>query len=188
MSIDINDGLPGPFIDSNDEDGNPDVSVDADDYAETAAGDVPSDANSRTYQSEEAFQREMAGYVAKVDDGNMLAALIKAVPCLAVDELSSHHVENGEGTRNGECKDANHPARNLEDDMNGEGRLMKIKLSKREIQLLGYTAGELYFLKEFSKLRSLCRVVSAECEVDTKLQSSLKKWEERCQRRVEQAI
>jgi hypothetical protein len=188
MSINIDDGLPGPFIDSDDENEKPDVSVDADDYAETAAGDIPSDANSRTYQSEEAFQREKAGYVAKMDDGNMLAALIQAQPCLGVDELSSHIMENGESSRNGGHKAAIHPARNLENDMNGDGRSTKVKLSKRDIQLLGYTAGELYFLKEFSKLKSLCRVVSAECEVDTKLQSSLKKWEGRCQGRVEQAV
>ena len=61
--------------------GEPDIfniAVDADDYAEAAAGDVPS--VDRTYQSREDFERIKASYVAKHDDGNLREELLKQVP------------------------------------------------------------------------------------------------------------
>lgn len=57
------------------------IDVDVDDYAESAAGDAPN--VPRTFQSETDFHAQKASYSAKVDDGNLCAKLIKAVPKLA---------------------------------------------------------------------------------------------------------
>jgi hypothetical protein len=193
----FDDGLPAPFIDSDDDDAIQAVSVDPDDYAETAAGDLPSHVNSRTYQSEEAFQREKAGYTAKVDDGDSLGLLLKTAPCLAVGELASHDVMGGVNgltlnLRKGEEdvgveKDAHDAVNGLEVNGDETGGSSKYKLSKREIQLLGYAAGELYFRREWSRLSALCRAVEEKCEVDAKLHASLVKWNDKAIRRMRSA-
>lgn len=54
------------------------LDVDADHYAETAAGDIP--AVSRTYQSREQFEVIKASYRAKHDDGNSYTDFIQQVP------------------------------------------------------------------------------------------------------------
>lgn len=56
------------------------LDIDADNYAEAAAGDVPS--VPRTYQSEKQFQAIKATYHAKHDAGNSYADLLKQLPIL----------------------------------------------------------------------------------------------------------
>lgn len=63
------------------------IAIDADDYAEAAAGDVPS--VDRTYQSEEDFARVKASYVAKHYDGNLQEELLKQVPAIRTGETGS---------------------------------------------------------------------------------------------------
>lgn len=54
------------------------IDVDADDYAETAAGDTPS--VPRTFQSEADFELQKQSYRAKISYGNNLEELFIAVP------------------------------------------------------------------------------------------------------------
>ena len=56
------------------------IEVDADDYAETAAGDAPT--VSRTHQSEADFEAQKAAYSAKIDNGNHYDRLLEAFPSL----------------------------------------------------------------------------------------------------------
>lgn len=143
---------------SHQEDGLLAIEVDADDYAETAAGDLPS--VSRTYQSEADFQVQKANYSAKVDYGNTYQDLIKAVPNLHP------------GIENGEANDGL---------SNGRSR---VKLSKKDVQLLGYAVGELYYDKEYMKIIELCERVTRFCDVDDKTAESLRRWTKRCQDRL----
>ncbi|CAK3869145.1 Hypothetical predicted protein [Lecanosticta acicola] len=98
------------------------IDVDTDDYAETAAGDTPSTVD-RTFQSEADFQKQKAGYTAKVQNGNNLAELYRAVPALQEDS--------------------------------GE----KIRLGKKEVMLLGYAVGEMYYEREYGPILRLCERV-----------------------------
>ena len=130
------------------------IEVDADDYAETAAGDTPS--VSRTYQSEANFKSIQATYSAKRDGGKTYEDLISAVPIL------------------------NQPA-NASDQMNGHSR---VRLSKKDVQLLGYAVGELYYDREFLWILNLCGRVKEYCDVDAKTKESLNRWESRCRERM----
>jgi len=130
------------------------IEVDADDYTETAAADVPP--VSRTYQSEEAFQAQKAAYSAKIDGGTTYEDLVAAIPILADSKGHSHH-------QSGLC--------------NG---VAKVRMSKKEIQLLGYAVGELYYDRRYHEVISLCDRVCALCEVDEKTSQSLRKWTTRC--------
>ena len=125
-----------------------DVDVDADNYAEAAAEDV----TDRTFQSEEDFQKQKAGYSAKVDQGNHYEELIKVVPAL------------GSG---------------------GGGR--SVKLQKKEVMLLGYAVGEMYYEQRYEKILELCGRVRERCwlDKDRKLGESLGRWEKRCKGRLE---
>lgn len=134
------------------------IEVDADDYAETAAGDTPTVA--RTFQSEADFQAIKASYNAKMDGGNTYNDLIAALPIL--DTRSTDSTET--------------------DDMtNGHS---KVKLSKKDVQLLGYAVGEMYFDKEYMRIIKLCERVMVCCEVDGKTNESLKRWERKCWERI----
>ena len=126
-----------------------DVDVDADNYAEAAAEDVPVD---RTFQSEEDFQKQKAGYSAKVDQGDHYEELIKVVPALG----------SGAG-----------------------GRL--VKLQKKEVMLLGYAVGEMYYEQRYEEILELCGRVRERCWIDKdrKLGESLGRWERRCKAKVE---
>ena len=135
------------------------IEVDADDYAETAAGDTP--AVSRTFQSEADFQAVKATYQAKVDGGNTYRDLISAVPVL---ELSDVDEANGTGGT----------------DLNGP----KVKLGKKDFQLLGYAVGEMYYDKQYGRILELCERVTARCEIDEKTAESLGRWERRCGERL----
>lgn len=139
------------------EDGLLAIEIDADDYAEATAGDLPS--VSRTYQSETDFQVQKASYSAKIDYGNTYQDLIKAIPIL-----------NSEATSEG---------RN--ESTNGHS---KVKLSKKDAQLLGYAVGELYYDKEYTKIVGLCERVQHFCDVDEKTAESLTRWAKRCQERM----
>ena len=134
------------------------IDVDADDYAEAAAGDTPS--VSRTYQSEADFQAVKAGYSAKIDGGNSYRGLIAAVPILADDKT----------------KDA-------EEDgvLNGNAG---VRMSKKDVQLLGYAVGEMYFDRQYGRVIELCERVRGRCEVDGKTMESLERWERRCRERM----
>ncbi|RMZ29343.1 hypothetical protein D0859_06593 [Hortaea werneckii] len=139
------------------------IEVDVDDYADTAAVDNPSASSttttnqddattvSRTFQSASAFQAQKAAYRAKIDDpwgnGGLEAELIKAVPALS-RTTTRDPVAGGE----------------------------KVKLSKKETQLLGYVVGELYFSRQFEGVVDLCERVLVGCELDAKTRAAVEKW------------
>ena len=112
---------------SDQDDGLLAIEVDADDYAETAAGDAPT--VSRTYQSEEDFQIQKASYNAKLDGNNTYRDLISAVPVL---DNRAGELQNGLGFTDGESK---------------------VRLSKKDFQLLGYAVAELYYDKQYEKIQ-----------------------------------
>ncbi|RMY43340.1 hypothetical protein D0863_16324 [Hortaea werneckii] len=149
------------------------IEVDVDDYADTAAADSATTTTnqddsatpvSRTFQSEIAFQAQKAGYEAKIDEGNLEDELVRAVP--ALHPLPPHRretISSEVGCCGGEV-----------DAVGG-----KVKLSKKETQLLGYSVGELYFLKRFHEVIRLCERVLAVCEMDAKTRASVEKWIQR---------
>lgn len=139
------------------------IEVDADDYAEPAAGDTPT--VSRTYQSEEAFQAIKESYSAKIDGGKSYENLIAAIPVLAEENDVSENAE-----------DVKHAF------ANGGGS--KMKLSKKDIQLLHYATGEMYYERNYTGLMSLCGRARRFCEVDAKLEDSLARWTRRCEDRL----
>ncbi|CZT20245.1 uncharacterized protein RCC_06103 [Ramularia collo-cygni] len=126
------------------------IDVGIDNYAETAANDAPN--VSRTFQSEEAFQRIKESYTAKVDTGDNYEALLKTVPVLRSPDSTSQG-----------------------------GNESKRKLGNKEKNLLGYAVGEMYYDRKFSQVIDLCHRVEMVCVVDTKLGDSLKKWIEICE-------
>lgn len=148
------------------------IEVDVDDYAETAAADNPSSAspsaaptnqndsttatNSRTYQSASAFQAQKAGYQAKIDQGGLEAELVKAVPALSCPSLRDPVAAGGE----------------------------KVRLSKKESQLLGYAVGEMYFSRRFGELVGLCERVLMGCELDVRTRAGVEKWMRRSRERL----
>lgn len=134
------------------------IEVDADNYAETAAGDVPS--VSRTYQSEADFQAQKATYTAKIDGGKTYQDLITAVPILEQDKIDS---DSRSGPQNGH---------------------LKVKLSKKDVQLLGYAVGELYYDKEYRRIVDLCERIARFCDTDEKTEESLRRWTRRCHERL----
>lgn len=129
------------------------IEVDTDDYAETAAGDTPS--LPRTFQSEADFQAQKASYSPKIYQGNIYNELIKTVPILAAD---------------------------AKDEFLYDESKPKLKLSKKEIQLLGYAVGEMYFDRKYREIIELCERVRVRCDVhgDKKLGESLERWVGRC--------
>lgn len=129
------------------------IEVDADDYAETAAGDTPP--VSRTFQSEADFQAQKATYSAKIDGGKTYEDLVAAVPVL--DASFCESVVND---------------------------YSKTRLSKKDIQLLGYAIGELYYDKDYQRLLELCERISHCCEVDEKTTQSLSRWMQKCYDRL----
>ncbi|KXT18236.1 hypothetical protein AC579_2873 [Pseudocercospora musae] len=135
------------------------IEVDPDDYAEAAAGDTPS--VPRTFQSEADFQVQKASYTAKINQGNIYAEVVKALPVLD-------------------------PSAEPASGVDVDAKLAKTKLSKKEVQLLGYAVGEMYFDRKYQDIIGLCQRVGTRCEVDEKLSRSLEKWTSRCrERRVE---
>ncbi|GIZ44278.1 hypothetical protein CKM354_000748100 [Cercospora kikuchii] len=136
------------------------ISVDADDYAEAAAGDAPSVVD-RTFQSEEDFQKQKASYSAKVHQGNLLEELVSTVPAL---EFRSQNAQ-----------------------VDGE----KVKLRKKEVQLLGYVVGEMHYDRKYEQILELCEKVREICEVEggerekNRLEESLERWDGRCRQRFE---
>lgn len=134
------------------------IEVDADDDAETAAGDTPS--VSRTYQSEESFQAIKTNYTAKHDGGTTYQDLISAVPV-----LDFRNTPETQAAANGD-------------------EVAKVKLSKRDFQLLGYAVGEMYLDKDYEGILHMCGRVREKCEVDAKVAESLERWERRCRGRI----
>lgn len=134
------------------------IEVDADDYAETAAGDAPS--VSRTYQSEADFQAIKATYQAKQDGGTTYQDLISAVPVLSLNNVNR-----------------------LDGHVNGDYN-PRFKLSKKDFQLLTYAVGEMYFDKKYETIVGLCGRVRERCELDVKIGESLERWEQRSRQRI----
>lgn len=133
------------------------IQVDADDYAETAAGDTPT--VPRTYQSEAEFQAIRAKYSAKTDgvEGRgTYEDLVAAVPMLR-GEVS------GDGARDG---------------------WERVKLGKKDAQLLGYAAGQMYLERRYREAAELCERVREQCEVDAKTGEALERWIGRCRERT----
>ena len=140
------------------EDGLLAIEIDADDYAEAAATDAPP--VSRTYQSEEEFLAHKANYSAKIDGGNAYRDLIAAVPVLA-----NKSEENTRATI----------------ATNGHTRT---RLSKKDIQLLGYAVGELYYDEQYHRILDLCERLRNFCDVDEKTRESLDRWSARSRDRL----
>lgn len=140
------------------------ISVDADDYAEAAAGDAPSVVD-RTFQSEENFQKQKASYSAKVHQGNLLEELVSAIPELEFRE------KQGGGNAGVESRN--------------------VKLGKKDVQLLGYVVGEMYYDRKYEEISELCGRVRGVCEVEggerekRRLEESLERWEGRSRQRLE---
>lgn len=129
------------------------IGVGVDNYAETAASDAPN--VSRTFQSEEAFQKIKASYTAKIDTGNNYQTLLKAVPVLQTS--SSGPQDDG---------------------------VTKTKLGIKDKNLLGYAVGEMYYDRKFQEVIDLCQRVEMMCAVDAKLGESLKKWKGMCEAKM----
>jgi len=118
------------------------IEVDADDYATPLASDTPNGDiiphQSRTYQSEAAFQAQKAAYHSAQDqrsqgvrgDSDNYAKLIQAIPALGTRSSSDF------------------------DDIVGGGE--KTRLGKKDFQLLGYVVGEMYFEGEYARVVELC--------------------------------
>lgn len=136
------------------------IEVDADDYAETAAADTP--AVSRTHQSEAAFQAIKASYEAKVDDGTSYQTLVTSVPTLG-QPLDAEGNDSPHGTADA-----------------------RVQLNKKDVQLLGYAVGELYYARQFAKVVELCMRASRTCLVDGKTEEALARWERRCRDRLQE--
>ena len=137
------------------------IEVDADDYAETAAGDAPD--VPRTFQSEADFQAQKSSYSAKFDNGNNYEALLKTVPVLRLD-----------AGRDG-------------DDSAMANGVTKVKLSKKDVQLLGYAVGEMYYDKQYTQVVELCERVGRVCDLDGKMAESVERWTRRCEKRMQGA-
>lgn len=137
------------------------IEVDVDDYAETASSDTPT--VPRTFQSEADFQAQRATYHAKIDEGNNYEELMKV--------LHAHwftQVNSGSGLANADSDS-------------------KVKLKKRDVQLLGYAVGEMYHSREYTRVVKLCQLVHMTCEVDSKTCASLEKWIKRCEEKLRAA-
>lgn len=137
------------------------IEVGADDYAETAAKDAP--VVPRTFQSEQDFQAQKSVYTAKLDHGDNYEQLLKAVPALESGIRHGHEVE---GAANGSSE---------------------VKLSKKDLQLLRYAVGELYYDRRYLDVIYVCTRVERVCQTDEKTRHSLHKWIVRCEERVQTA-
>lgn len=131
------------------------IDVGVDNYAETAAADAPR--VSRTFQSEEQFEKIKASYTAKIDTGNNYQALLKVIPVLD-EQHTGHH---------------------------RHGTVAKAKLGNKDKYLLGYAVGEMYYDRKFSEVVDLCRRVELVCAVDAKLGESLLKWKRKCEAKMQ---
>lgn len=138
------------------------IEVDADDYAETAASDAP--AVSRTHQSEADFEAIKGTYEAKQDGGKTYQDLIATVPAFGYDATNGTHASTA-----------------------SKGEMTRVRLSKKDFQLLGYAVGELYLDKEYGRILQLCWRVRERCEVDPKAGESLERWERKCRGRLGQS-
>ena len=143
------------------------IEVDTDDYAETAAGDTPS--VPRTFQSEADYQAQKAAYHAKIDTGNNLETLYQAVPYLRPLALDvKEDQDDAEGDEARELK-------------------KRITLGKKDVMLLGYAVGEMYYEKRYQEIVDLCERVQEVGLVDAKLGESLERWKGKCRVRMERA-
>ena len=109
----------------------------------------------RTFQSKEDFEAVKANYEAKAVDISPYKELLKAAPVLACNNSRSNH-ENASTTR----------------------------LNKRDVQLLHYAIGELYYDKRFTDVVALCERIQLSCEVDRKTNEALTRWMTRAQQRM----
>lgn len=158
---------------------------------------------SRTFQSETAFQAQKHAYRAKIDhhhQGNLEAELVRLVPALgrrngefwdleggnttmtaaAAAGGRGHGDGDGDGDGNG-----NADGEETEDGKGEDGKEGgKVKLSKKEVQLLGYTVGAMYFEKRFQEFITLCERVLIVCELDAKTRVGVEKWIQRSQERI----
>lgn len=135
------------------------IEVDAEDYAETAAADTP--AVPRTYQSEADFRAVQEAYSARIDGvpgTSALEDLARALPVLASGQAQG-------------------------DSSQGDRVEERAKPTKKEVQLLGYAVGELYFDRRYQEVLELCERVVARCDLDTKTKDSIERWSRRCKER-----
>lgn len=150
-----------------------DIDISADDYASTATGDLPVDAESRTFQSEEDFLAQKAIYRAKIDGGKAVEELGVAVPVL---DLRFTNVGDG-GFVNGDGGAVNGGGGG---GGGGHEGGEKVVLTKKQIQLLGYAVAELYFHEDLEGVRTLCERVLQRCRVEGKVAEGLERWMRRC--------
>lgn len=132
------------------------IEVDADDYAETATGDTLT--VPRTYQSEADFKAIKASYSAK----------IHGVPGHSPHDDFIAAV----------------PALDRKNEEQASGATEKVKLGKKDAQLLGYAVGEMYFERRYGEVVELCERVKSRCEVDVKTGEALMRWKGRCREKM----
>lgn len=59
-----------------------------------------------------------------------------------------------------------------------------VKLTKKDVQLLGYAVGELYFDRRYEDVVALCERVNQRCHLDSKLEENLQRWVQKCRQRM----
>lgn len=147
-------GTPEPL---NPDTGLEAIEVDTELYALPPAHDTLTATQPRGYQSETQFQSQKASYTA-----------------LKPREGGSYEEFNGLLDRHkGEQRDGV-----------GEERVGKLRLGKKEVVLLGYAVGDLYYWRRFGDVQRLCERVGGECVVDAKVGETLERWGRRAGERV----
>lgn len=61
----------------------------------------------------------------------------------------------------------------------------RVRLSKRDVQLLGYAVGEMYYDGKYGEILELCGRVERRCVVEGKVAEALGRWRERVRARFE---
>lgn len=183
------------------------ITVDADDYATTAANDVhdqvttrtdggevveeeeedekdddekeEKETQSRTFQSEENFQLQRKNYSAKIY-GHHHHHHHPSRRCGLFEEFQLQVFHGVDAGSKSVEKYADGKEENEEKD--------KIQLSKSQIQFLGQVIGELYFEEEFEELLEFCGRVRRRCCCfcggQKGLEEKLGRWEGRCLERL----
>lgn len=183
------------------------ITVDADDYATTAANDVydqvttrtdrgevvveeedndngkddnekeKGENQSRTFQSEENFQLQRKNYSAKIYGHHHPSRRLGLFEEFQLQVFDGLDVDSESVEKYAEG----------EEKEEKEGR---IQLSKSQIQFLGQVIGEMYFEEEFERMLEFCRRVRRRCCFcggQKGLEERLSRWEGRCLERLGRA-
>jgi hypothetical protein len=131
--------------------------INLDPDADPEADEVPN--IPRTHQTEADFQAQKSSYSPQIDQGDLLTTLYRAVPVLDPDD-----------TRTEKSPD--------------DTTISPVTLTKKEIQLLGYAVGELYWDGRYEDVVRLCARVEEKCVLvgvgGEKVRGLVGRWRERC--------